>query len=144
MRGKFWIVGKFVGFRSGGRRLTLFGSMGADIEKNGLEMDPSEKNILNSASHSSGSISEGTSNFKKPTTELLAEALILLGSSTLELYAMLGQNQTEFLKASPEDGGFSVEAQPPDGKWYRMLNGILGEDMKLKVCYLKRSREICG
>ncbi|KXH40903.1 hypothetical protein CSIM01_08390 [Colletotrichum simmondsii] len=144
MRGNFWTVGRFVGFRGGRRPLTLSGFLGADIETNGLEMGPSEKNSSNFASHSSGSISEGTSDFKKPTTALLAATLILLGSSTLDLYAVLGQSQTELLMASPEDGGFSVEAQPPDGKWYRMLNDILGEDMKLKVCDLKRSLEICG
>ncbi|KAL0782249.1 hypothetical protein CaCOL14_000155 [Colletotrichum acutatum] len=137
-------VGRFVGFRSRRGPPTLSGSLGADIEKNGLEMDPSEKNNSNFASHSSGSISEDTSDFKKPTTTLLAATLILLGSSTLDLYAMLRQSQPELEKAPPEDGGFAVEAQPPDGKWYRMLNESLGENMRLKVCNLKRSLENCG
>ncbi|KAK1728642.1 uncharacterized protein BDZ83DRAFT_608738 [Colletotrichum acutatum] len=129
-------VGRFVGFRSRRGPPTLSGSLGADIEKNGLEMDPSEKNNSNFASHSSGSISEDTSDFKKPTTTLLAATLILLGSSTLDLYAMLRQSQPELEKAPPEDGGFAVEAQPPDGKWYRMLNESLGENMRLKAIHI--------
>ncbi|EXF82012.1 hypothetical protein CFIO01_00526 [Colletotrichum fioriniae PJ7] len=143
MRGNFRTVGGFVGFRSGRRPLTLSGPLGADIEKNGLEMDPSEKKSSNLVSHSSGSISEDISDFKRPTTALLAATLILLGSSTLDLYAMLGQSQTELKKASTEDGSFWIEAQPLDGEWYRMLNDILGENMKLKVCNLRRSLEVC-
>ncbi|KAK1689243.1 hypothetical protein BDP55DRAFT_654706 [Colletotrichum godetiae] len=133
MRENFSNVRVFNGFRNPRRPPPLTGYLSADIEKNGLGMEPLGDKISNLTSHASGSTSEDISDFKRPAKAILAATLILLGSSVLDLYAILGRGQTDLEKASSDDGGFPVEAHSSDEGWYWMWGDILGANMTSKA-----------
>ncbi|KXH55159.1 hypothetical protein CSAL01_09982 [Colletotrichum salicis] len=105
----------------------------ADIEKLNLEISCLKK-LISGHTSSLGSPNSGpSSDLKKSTVAVLAGTSILLGSTTLDLYAKFGRNHSALDVASLGDVGFPIQADPSCEKWVWVMEKILGQTMTSKA-----------